>query len=174
MELTAAVLQALHFASTRHHDQRWKGTALPYHHHLIGVLDLLSRVGGISDATTLVAAALHDVVEDTKTTREELATHFGQAVASIVEELTDAPDLSESARRSAQVAKAGSMSPAAQVIKLADKLANIRDVLHYSPQWTAEERRAYIGWGAAVVDALRGINPPLEAAFDQLLADQLK
>ena len=158
------VLRALAFAAQRHRDQRRRdGHASPFVNHPIEVAALLAEVGGVSDATTLAAAVLHDVVEDTATTADELTSSFGTAVARIVTEVSDDPDLPGPERRRLQAMRAATLSPAARLIKIADKTANLRQ---RPADWTIERWADYAASARRVVDACRGTNAALERLFD--------
>jgi guanosine-3',5'-bis(diphosphate) 3'-pyrophosphohydrolase len=165
------VLQALSFAARKHRDQRRKGSDhAPYINHLIDVLDLLWRVGGVREAEVLAAAVLHDTVEDTPTTPQEIEAAFGPHVRSMVLEVTDDKSLAQAVRKQQQIEHAGRLSPGAKLIKLADKISNVRDLASHPPMlWPPARRRAYRAWAAKVIDALRGTNPALEAEFDRVL-----
>jgi guanosine-3',5'-bis(diphosphate) 3'-pyrophosphohydrolase len=173
MRETVNLLRALHFAADRHQEQRRKGsTKMPYINHLIGVALLLAETGGVTDETLLLGGVLHDTVEDTKTTFEELEAAFGKPVADLVREVTDDKKLSKEQRKELQVQHAATASPLAKQLKIADKISNLRDVLHHPPEgWSDERRREYFEWAARVVANCRGYNPGLEAAFDALLAE---
>ena len=133
---TNLLLKALHFAADKHRDQRRKGAgAIPYINHPIAVAHTLSDVGGITDATTLAAAILHDTVEDTDATPEELEREFGAGVAGIVAEVTDDAALTRAARKQAQIDHAPRLSKPAMLVKLADKLCNVTDILERPPDW---------------------------------------
>lgn len=170
---TDLVLRALAFAARKHRDQRRKGSDhAPYVNHLIDVLDLLWRVGGIRDAEVLAAALLHDTVEDTATTPQELEQLFGPKVRALVAEVTDDKSLPQEVRKRRQVEHAGSLSVGARLIKLGDKISNVRDLAAHPPVfWSGARRRAYRAWAASVVDQLRGTNPGLEAEFDRVLRE---
>ena len=136
----AQLLEALSFAADRHRDQRRKGAeASPYINHPIAVAEVLARVGGVSEIAVLQAAVLHDTLEDTNTTREELAARFGETVARIVAEVTDDKSLAKSERKQRQVEHALHLSREAKLVKLGDKICNVRDVLYAPPKkWSAE------------------------------------
>lgn len=170
---SATLLAALEFAAHKHRDQRRKGAeASPYINHPIQVARLLAEVAGVTDVATLVAAVLHDTIEDTQTTAQELGDRFGPEVRALVEEVTDDKRLPRSDRKRLQIERASLLSPRAKLIKIADKIANIRDVAHAPPQeWTVERRRAYLDWAADVIDGCRGTNPALEACWDATLAE---
>ncbi len=170
-EAVDRVLTALAFAAERHRGQRRKGlTHEPYINHPIRVVTLLWEVGGVREVTTLVAALLHDVVEDTATTLDEVAARFGAEVAGIVAEVTDDKSLPKATRKRLQIEHAPNASPAAKLVKLADKIHNVKEIGSAPPAgWSRARREAYLDWAEAVVTALRGINPALESAFDEAL-----
>jgi guanosine-3',5'-bis(diphosphate) 3'-pyrophosphohydrolase len=169
----ASLLGALNFAADKHRDQRRMGaTASPYINHPIDVATLLSGVGGVEDLITLQAAILHDTVEDTKTTPEEIVERFGPQVASIVAEVTDDKSLPKQDRKRLQVENGPHLSRQAQQIKLADKISNVRDIaFDPPPKWPQSQREEYVAWAMTVVDGLRGCNPPLEDHFDRIAAE---
>lgn len=164
-------LRALHFAAAKHRDQRRKDPgASPYINHPVAVAELLARVGGVTDPVTLVAAVLHDTVEDTETTLEELEAHFGPEVSAVVAELTDDKALPKSERKRLQVAHAPAASARAKLVKLADKICNVADVIQHPPQgWPLARRLEYLAWSAEVIAGCRGVSPALEREFDALL-----
>ena len=170
------VLGALEFAAARHRDQRRKGAdASPYINHLIRVTRLLADEGGSDDAVLLAAAALHDTIEDTDTTGAELEERFGAAVRAVVEEVTDDKRLPKEARKRHQVERAPGLSLRARQLKIADKIANVEDVVASPPRgWTLARRREYLDWGAAVVAGCRGSNADLEACWDRTVADAIE
>jgi guanosine-3',5'-bis(diphosphate) 3'-pyrophosphohydrolase len=173
---TAALLEALHFAATKHRDQRRKDTEVsPYINHPIRVAQLLASEGGVTDLVTLQGAILHDTVEDTETTPEELERHFGAAVRRVVAEVTDDKSLPKGDRKRLQIEHAPHLSPQAQQIKIADKTANVQDVTASPPtDWSLERRREYLDWTEQVVAGCRGCNPSLEAFYDGVLAQGRK
>ncbi|MDR2838710.1 MAG: HD domain-containing protein [Azonexus sp.] len=164
--------RALAFAAHKHRKQRRKDIdGSPYINHPLAVINVLANVGGVTDMTVLCAAALHDTVEDTKTTPEELAAAFGPKIAAIVMEVTDDKSLPKKVRKARQIEHAPQLSPSAKLVKLADKISNLRDILDSPPaHWPARRKREYLDWAAEVVAGLRGVHPGLEAAFDELLA----
>jgi len=164
----ALLLKALAFAAHKHRDQRRKDPeASPYINHPIALADVLVNEGGVTDVEVLAAALLHDTVEDTATTHQELADAFGSRVARIVAEVTDDKSLPRAERKRAQIEHAGALSPEAKLVKLADKICNLRDVAERPPaSWSLERRREYFDWAKQVVDRLRGAQARLEAAFD--------
>src|SRR5713101_8757667 len=123
------LLKALAFAAHKHRDQRRKDAqASPYINHPIALADVLVNEGGVTDVEVLCAALLHDTVEDTATTHEELANAFGSRIARIVAEVTDDKTLPKAERKRLQIEHAPSISREAKLVKLADKLCNLRDV----------------------------------------------
>lgn len=171
-ETTLALLvRAVDFAADRHRDQRRKDEeASPYINHPIKVANELTRVGGVTDPTILVAAILHDTIEDTETTAEDLEREFGREVRLLVEEMTDDKRLPKDERKRLQVLHASRLSPGAKQIKIADKICNVRDVAQSPPaHWDQERRRKYLVWAEHVVAGCRGVNPRLDARFDEIL-----
>jgi GTP diphosphokinase / guanosine-3',5'-bis(diphosphate) 3'-diphosphatase len=170
--IAARLLVALDFAADRHRDQRRKDMrGSPYVNHLISVARLLADEGGVADPVVLVAAVLHDTVEDVGVSPEEIEQEFGSEVRDIVAEVTDDKSLEKSVRKRLQVEHAPGMSVGAKLVKLADKIANLRDVLEHPPAaWAHRRKREYMEWSAAVVDGCRGVNSSLERRFDELLA----
>jgi guanosine-3',5'-bis(diphosphate) 3'-pyrophosphohydrolase len=162
----------LHFAADKHRFQRRKDPeASPYINHPIAAAELLARVGGVTDAVTLLAAVLHDTVEDTQTTPAELEARFGGEVRAVVEEVTDDKTLPREERKRRQIEHAPQLSERAKLVKLADKICNVLDVTYRPPErWTLERRRAYLDWSAAVVAGCQGVNAELERYFAEVLA----
>ena len=165
------IFRALRFAAQRHQAQRRKGgREIPYINHPIDVATLLSTVGGVTDPEVLAAALLHDTVEDTDTSLEELTTEFGLVVSSLVAEVTDDCNLPSDERKQRQEIEASQKSPSAKLIRIADKASNVGDIaIHPPPSWSVERRRNYFEWAARVVNGMRGSNAALEAAFDAAL-----
>ena len=169
----AALLTALHFAADKHRDQRRKNReASPYINHPIEVVEILGRVGGVTDLPTLQAAILHDTIEDTQTTSEELEACFGAEVRRLVEEVSDDQRLPKAERKRLQIEHAPHLSPKAKLIKIADKISNVRDVTHSPPaHWPHRRRCEYLDWAEKVVAGLRGSNPAVDALFDDTLKE---
>lgn len=162
-------LAALSFAAYKHRDQRRKDVAkTPYINHPINVANVLLNEAGITDEIVLIAAILHDTVEDTETSFEEIEQQFGAQVKSVVAEVTDDKSLPQAERKQAQIEHAGGLSDRAKLLKLADKTANLRDMINATPDgWSAERINDYLEWGKAVVDQLRGRHAKLESLFDR-------
>mmetsp|Transcript_49562 Transcript_49562/g.124619 ORF Transcript_49562/g.124619 Transcript_49562/m.124619 type:complete len:218 (-) Transcript_49562:68-721(-) len=165
----ALLLRTTDFAAVKHKNQRRKDKAnTPYINHPVGVATLLSDVGGINDLNILQAALLHDTVEDTETTFEELTKEFGGKVTSIVKDVTDDKTLPKVERKIKQIEHSPHISYEAKCVKLADKLYNLRDILSSPPNgWSPQRCQGYFVWAERVVDGLRGTNKPLEALLDE-------
>ena len=164
------ILAALRFAAWKHRDQRRKGPhSVPYINHPIDLANVLWFEGQVRDPLVIAAAILHDTIEDTETTPDELRGAFGATVAGIVDEVTDVTWLRKRARKKLQVARAGRASKRARLVKLADKICNLRDIKAHPPRdWTLERRREYFDWALSVVDEIRGTNARLERKFDDV------
>ena len=171
--MAVAILKALHFASIKHRDQRRKDVeASPYINHPIEVAEILARVGGVSDIVTLQGAILHDTIEDTQTTPEELENVFGPEVRRVVEEVTDNKQLPKAERKRLQIEHAPHLSASARQIKMGDKISNVLGVTQAPPaDWPLERRLEYLDWTERVVAGCRGCNPKLESFYDQALAE---
>lgn len=167
MSNPADLLCAIQFAAERHRNQRRKDVeASPYINHPIAVAHLLATVGGVGDMSVLMAAILHDTIEDTGTTVEELRLLFGTEVAQIVSEVTDDKTLPKQRRKELQVQFAPQKSQKAALIKIADATCNLRDLVDAPPpKWSLERRREYFNWAAQVVARLRCENASLLLAF---------
>jgi guanosine-3',5'-bis(diphosphate) 3'-pyrophosphohydrolase len=166
------LLAALSFAAARHKDQRRKdGEASPYINHPIALADILCNEGRVTDIEVICAALLHDTLEDTDTSADELQALFGKQVRDIVVEVTDDKSLPKAERKRLQIEHAACLSEPARLVKLADKISNLRDVADCPPpDWSLQRRQAYFDWGRDVVDQLRGVHPQLEAVFDAAYA----
>lgn len=165
------LLEAASFAAKRHTRNKRKGSAgEPYINHPLEVANLLANVGKVEDYDVLIAAMLHDTVEDTGTTVTEIRGLFGEGVAGIVAEVTDDKTLPRARRKELQVEHAPHISREAKLVKLGDKISNIRDIIDNPPEgWDLDRRRGYIRWGEDVVAGLRGTNASLEALFDDVV-----
>ncbi|MGK7890628.1 MAG: HD domain-containing protein [Leptolyngbyaceae cyanobacterium] len=169
-EPTTLILKALDFAARKHRNQRRKGdNAAPYINHPIDLVTLLWQKGGVRDEVVIAAALLHDTVEDTDTSFEELDIEFGADVCQVVAEVTDDKALPKAQRKQSQIDHAPHLSDRARLVKLADKIANLRDILTAPPaNWSDERKLEYVEWSKRVIDPIRGSHPDLEALFDQI------
>ncbi|KAI8872782.1 guanosine-3',5'-bis 3'-pyrophosphohydrolase MESH1-like protein [Ramicandelaber brevisporus] len=177
---TLSLLHACEFAAEKHRDQRRKNPqAPPYINHPIGVARLLAEAGVSIDTAdgldTLIAAILHDTVEDTDATPQEIEREFGPRVRSIVAEVTDDKSLPYAERKQQQIDKAASKSHQAKLVKLADKLYNLRDLQRSAPVgWPIERVQGYFKWAKAVTDNLHGANKWLEDRLDEVYKGQFE
>jgi len=164
-------IKAVAFAADKHKNQRRKDAdASPYINHPIALADVLANEGGVSDLDVLIAAILHDTIEDTETTEAELKHIFGDKIASIVLEVSDDKDLPKAERKAKQIEHAAHSSAEAKLVKLADKICNLRDMLASPPKdWPLQRRLDYFIWAGEVVAGLRGTNVKLENIFDGLM-----
>jgi|SRR5579871_2189024 len=162
------ILDAANFAAGKHSAQKRKGAAgEPYVNHLLEVAHLVSTALAEPDTNLIMAALLHDVVEDCAVTKEELAERFGSDVAELVAEVTDDKSLPKAERKRLQVINAPKKSTRAQMIKLADKISNLRAILNSPPEgWNVERQREYFQWAKQVVEGLGNPNALLKAEFD--------
>lgn len=168
----ALILTALEFSSHKHRDQRRKdNNASPYINHPISLANVLCNEGKITNAKVICAALLHDTIEDTETTADELKSKFGKRITNIVVEVTDDKSLPKAERKLAQIEHAKHASKRAKLVKLADKICNLRDILFTPPaDWSIARKREYFDWSKVVIDEVRGTNKKLERVFDELYA----
>lgn len=168
----STLLHAVRFAAEKHRDQRRKGAvASPYINHPIIVAEQLAAVGFEHEPELLMAAVLHDVVEDTDTTEAELTRAFGARVAGIVMEVTDDKSLPRRERRARVVEGIAAHSHPARLVKLSDLIANVYDVIHHPPHWSDTQKTEYLDWAEDVVRALSGTHDELERRFAKLLTE---
>jgi guanosine-3',5'-bis(diphosphate) 3'-pyrophosphohydrolase len=163
----AQLLDAAMFAAERHRNQRRKDPeATPYINHPIALAHLLATTGRVDDLDVLRAALLHDTVEDTQTTEAELRDRFGTAVAGIVMEATDDKSFPKQRRKDLQIEHAPHASLGAALVKLADKICNVRDIAAKPPaDWPLARQQEYFDWAKRVVDGLPRVSEPLREAF---------
>ena len=168
------LFKALAFSAEKHTKQRRKDIEeSPYINHPIALANILAQ-RWVIDENVLCAAILHDTLEDTETTADELREHFGEKITSIVLEVTDDKSLEKSVRKQKQVEHAASISHEAKLVKLADKIANITDIINTPPvDWSNARKKDYFDWAKAVVDNLRGSHQGLEKDFDDLLKTKI-
>ncbi|MES9991585.1 MAG: HD domain-containing protein [Candidatus Thiodiazotropha sp.] len=166
------LIKTLAFATQKHRHQRRKDIeASPYINHPITLVDILVNEGEITDLETLIAALLHDTIEDTDATVEEIEAEFGGTIAGIVMEVTDDGTLPKLERKAMQIKHAPGLSHKARLVKLADKIANLRDINRSPPAgWSLERMQGYFDWAKEVIDGLRGTHDVLEAIFDKAYA----
>jgi (p)ppGpp synthase/HD superfamily hydrolase len=159
--------QAFDFACRTHAAQRRKGAGQePYVNHLAEVAHLVAQATGGADENLIIAALLHDVVEDQGVTRGQIVEMFGEDVAALVMEVTDDKTLPKDERKRLQIEHAAHISARARILKMADKTSNLRAIQHSPPPWPHARKQRYFAWAKAVVDNARGVNGWIEAAFD--------
>ncbi len=170
-ESTGLILKAMNYAAEKHSDQKRKDDkASPYINHPIEVTEILWSIGGVRDTALLLASILHDTIEDTSATPEEIKANFGEEVLSLVLEVTDDKSLPKDVRKQRQVETAPHKSPRAKMLKIADKISNVQDIVSTPPRdWSLERRREYLLWSERVVAGLRGVNEKLEEYYDAVL-----
>jgi GTP diphosphokinase / guanosine-3',5'-bis(diphosphate) 3'-diphosphatase len=163
------IFEAIKFASIKHRDQRRKDlNNSPYVNHVLDVADLLVKAG-VTDEDTIIAGLLHDTIEDTQTTHEEIKKLFGQNVLTIVLECSDDKKLDKIKRKQLQIEHANDISFAAKLVKLADKYSNLSDLLTNPPKtWKKEEIMGYAYWCFAVYKKLEGVNEVFDNMFREL------
>jgi GTP diphosphokinase / guanosine-3',5'-bis(diphosphate) 3'-diphosphatase len=161
------LLAAIGFAADKHRNQRRKDhEASPYINHPIALANVLANEAGVEDECVLIAAILHDTIEDTDTTVEELLLAFGKDVTDVVMEVTDDKSLPKADRKRLQVEHAPHLSGRAKLVKLADKICNLRDIANSPPaDWSLARKREYFDWAKAVVDGMGRVHPGMEGIF---------
>lgn len=152
--MSEKIKKASQFAARVHEGQYRKGEARePYTVHLEEVAGLVEAWGGSEEA--IVAAWLHDTVEDCNVTLEEIEREFGSTVCGYVRELTDDKSLEKQERKKLQVINASKKSSGAALIKLADKTSNIGALKSSPPiNWSTKRKVEYIDWAETVVSKL--------------------
>jgi (p)ppGpp synthase/HD superfamily hydrolase len=172
-ETPSSLLAALKFAAHKHSRQRRKDLeATPYINHPIAVAEVLSRVGEITDLPTLQAAILHDTIEDTETSPQELEDYFGQEVRFLVQEVTDDKSLPKQERKRLQIEHAPKLSTPAKLIKIGDKICNVGEITATQPaEWPLQRKLEYLDWAERVVSGCRDCNLDLEQHFDAVLRE---
>lgn|SRR5690606_9291818 len=178
--LLARVVDALQFAADAHREQRRKDRVTPYINHPIELVWLLAVEGGVGDPDVLVAAVLHDYLEDccgrsgqpsVAEGSDILRQRFGERVLACVQACSDDKTLPKEERKRLQVERAAALPEDARLVELADKIANLRDLVAAPPQgWSFDRRCEYFDWARAVVDRIRGTHAGLEALFDEAYA----
>lgn len=170
------LFRAATFAANKHRDQRRKDVgASPYINHPLAVASRLVNDGGVNDVQLLCAALLHDTVEDTATTFDELTEAFGEEISQLVSEVTDDKSLKKEERKQLQIEHAPHKSERAKQLKIADKICNVGDINAESPAgWSRERKLEYFDWAENVIAGCRGVNESLDRAFDLVLQTSRK
>jgi (p)ppGpp synthase/HD superfamily hydrolase len=163
-------VNAIEFAAEKHKLQRRKGyLKIPYINHPVKVCKILIDCEE-TDIDLLLAAILHDTIEDTDTTVKELQELFGEKVTALVTEVTDNMDMDEQERKTLQVTNASRLSSDASLIRIADKIANLSDLIKYPLNWTTRRKIRYIGWAVDVFNNCKGRNVKLDEAFEEVVS----
>jgi GTP diphosphokinase / guanosine-3',5'-bis(diphosphate) 3'-diphosphatase len=167
LEAAGLVVRAAYFAGEKHRLQRRTDVEqTPYINHPLELAHILTEEGGIDCVNTICAALLHDTLEDTETSPAELEMHFGKVIASVVMEVSNDMTLNSQQRRVFELEKVASLSHAAKLVKIADKLANIRDVSTMPPaNWTLEKKQNYFDFALEIVNKIRNASPHLHQIF---------
>ena len=167
------ITRVVHFAAVHHKDQQRKGIDRdPYMNHLAEVAAFVATADAAPNAEVIAAAYLHDTVEDTVVTHADLVDGFGARVAGLVAEVTDDKSLPKAERKRLQIEHAAALSPEARLIKIADKISNVRSLVYSPPHdWAYERLVDYVAWARQVVERMRGTDAKLEATFDRVAAE---
>lgn len=172
-EVMMDVMRAADFAARKHTAHRRKGEKMePYVNHLLEVAYLLASTTGGDDPNLIIAGLLHDTVEDVGVTYAELEHEFGTDVSGLVREVTDDKSLPQAVRKQLQIENAPHKSPRAKMLKIADKISNLRSIRNDPPEdWDEKRKTTYFDWASKVVAGCRGVNPTLDRLFDETLAN---
>ena len=161
------ILKAAHFSAQKHSKQRRKDEdASPYINHPISVAKIISEIGNVEDPEVLAGALLHDTLEDTETTVEELIENFGERVCILVQQVTDDKNLPKLQRKQRQIDHAKEILEGAALIKLGDKISNVTDITNTPPtNWDSNRRLEYFDWAEKVINNCPQVNEKLENYF---------
>ena len=165
------ILKAAHFSAQKHSTQRRKDeNASPYINHPISVALAIAQIGGVDDPEILAAALLHDTLEDTETTPEELEDEFGKKVCEYVLDVSDDKTLPKDERKRRQIEHAKKISKGAALIKLGDKISNVTDVINSPPEgWDINRRKEYLDWAEKVIENCPKVNDRMENKFQEII-----
>lgn len=159
--------RAAKFAAEKHKGQYRGDGKTPYIYHPVTVANILYREGGVTDPVVMLAALLHDTIEDTDTTHGDLVRLFGKDVADVVREVTNDTSLDKASQKQAQIDHGKSRSERANTLKMADKIANLRDVIASPPNWDLDRKKDYFDHAKKVIEAMPNANRKLLALFMQ-------
>jgi guanosine-3',5'-bis(diphosphate) 3'-pyrophosphohydrolase len=170
--MDALIARALTFAAYKHrHQDRKSADRIPYINHPLELVEVLVVEAGITDTDVICAAILHDTVEDTDTAFYEIEEIFGPVITGIVREVTDDKTLPKTQRKQAQIDHAPHASLQAKLVKLADKVVNLRDIAYRPPVgWSLQRISEYADCSEQVAHGLRGAHEKLEHVFNTTLA----
>jgi guanosine-3',5'-bis(diphosphate) 3'-pyrophosphohydrolase len=167
-----SALRAADTAAHWHLHQRRKGTEEPYINHLLEVASLVARATEGNEPDLVIAALLHDSIEDQEVPRDVIAQAFSEDVAKLVEEVTDDKSLDEEQRKRLQIERSNMHSRKAKILKLADKTSNLKALaVNAPPAWSVSRQLAYVAWARQVADRLTGVSNWLERQFAQAAND---
>lgn len=166
------VLEAVGFAAEGHNGQlRENPEKTPYIIHPIRVTEHLMTIANVHERDILVAALLHDTVEDTKITFADIQKSFGTTAEGYVRELTDNMSLPQEERMKLQIETAPKKSLAAAQIKLADKYDNLKSLQSNPPAtWDQKKIDEYFLSAKKVTSSLPAANVPLKKAVDDVIS----
>lgn len=166
--------QAYYFAAEKHKNQRRKGEdAEPYINHPAHVAHILAAAN--ADIDVVIAGILHDTVEDTETSYDELVEVFGQKIADIVMEVSDDKNLPKQERKKLQITKMAKKSAEAKKVKLADKISNLEAMSKSPPAgWAYDRKKEYFEWARSVINNGRGTCEILEKRFDDVYQEGIE
>jgi len=169
----ADIIFTVDYAAQKHKSQRRKDPeATPVINHPVGVANILIQEGGVEDIEVIQAALLHDTVEDTDTSFEELEETFGKTVTALVREVTDDKALSKEERKELSIKNASLKSHKAKLVTMADKIYNLRDLVRVLPEgWTEARRKEYFGWAQKVCVQCYEANDALAAILQAMFTD---
>lgn len=169
----ARALRAADFAARAHRTDRRRGDAdSPYMNHVLEVAALLAETTGGRDPLLVTAALLHDLPAKTSIPRETIEREFGREAAAVVYEAHMERGGDREDRRRTEIDAAPRMSPRARQLKLADKTSSIRGLRSAPPAgWGRAEAEHYLTWAEAVAAGCAGVNPALDRAFRDAVAD---
>ncbi|MFM7021781.1 MAG: HD domain-containing protein [Flavobacteriales bacterium] len=172
------IFRALNFAALKHASHKRKGSdALPYINHPIKVTSIIAQFVPEASSELIAAAVLHDVVEDSDATINDIKNMFGATIASIVNEVTDDKTLSKAECRKKQIENAPHLSYNAKLIRICDKIANVRDICgeDIPDDWDYKTKIDYLNWAEEVVKAMGKFHDELEFTFkDEVRWGRLK
>jgi len=170
----STLLKAVSWGFQRHCYQKRKISGAPYFTHPIGVASIALNAG-VKNINVLIACLLHDVVEDTKTTIDDVKREFGKTISDIVAEVTDDKMLPREEQKKSQLIRAEKMSDEAKIVKLADKIHNLRDAYYIGPpkKWTKQSYKNYVNHAKKFMNKVKGTNIKLEKLLQNIIDKSL-
>ncbi len=170
-EDAGVVFDALIFGAEKHKAQvRSNLKKTPYIIHPIEVADFVMRIGKVYDKNVLSAALLHDVMDETGTTYEEIENRYGKIVSQYVQEMTVKKELTLKEQKKYQIIQAFHQTPSVAVIKLSDKLSNLKTLAQTPPaSWSRDRIDQYFQWAQSVIENLPEANSFLKQAVKDVI-----